>query len=227
MDLIQPLIRPAWPVPARVQALMTMRAFGDVSVPGVREKLAGLLPAQPAWLRQVHGTTVVDAAGTTGRPGADGSVARGAGAVCIVMAADCMPVLLADAGGSVVAAAHAGWRGMCAGVIEAAVDAMKVEPSRVLAWLGPAIGPERYEVGEEVREAFVARDERASEAFRPAQRPGHWMLDLYRVARQRLEARGVTSIHGGGYCTHSESERFFSFRRDRTAERMAAAVWLV
>jgi hypothetical protein len=226
MDLMQPLLSPDWPAPARVRALMTTRAFGDVSTAGSREKLEGLLPAHAAWLHQVHGTRVVEAAGAGGRPRADASVARAAGSVCVVMAADCMPVLLTDVSGSVVAAAHAGWRGLCAGVIESTLDAMKAEPSRVLAWLGPAIGPERYEVGDEVRAAFVANDAAAASAFRPSQRPGHWMLDLYRVARQRLEARGVARIHGGSFCTHSDSGRFFSFRRDRTAERMAAAVWL-
>jgi YfiH family protein len=141
------------------------------------------------------------------------------------MAADCMPVLLADEGATVVAAAHAGWRGLCGGVIESALAAMAVPPAGVVAWLGPAIGPRAYEVGDEVREAFIAADAGAVAAF-VAHRPGHWLLDLYAEARRRLAASGVRSIHGGGFCTHTEKERFFSFRRDRTSERMAALVWL-
>jgi YfiH family protein len=141
------------------------------------------------------------------------------------MAADCMPVLLTDQDGTAVAAAHAGWRGLCAGVIEAALDAMQRPPESVLAWLGPAIGPRAYEVGAEVREAFLSRDAAAAAAFAPT-RPDHWLLDLYMIARQRLERRGVSRIYGGGFCTYSDAERFYSFRRERTAERMAALIWL-
>jgi len=141
-----------------------------------------------------------------------------------VMAADCMPVLLADEKGEAVGAAHAGWRGLSAGVIEATVAAMDIPPSRLHAWLGPAIGPTAYEVGPEVREAFLAKDHKAQGAF-TANRPGHWLLDLYAVARQRLVFLGVTRIGGSGFCTHTET-RFFSYRRDRTSARMAAVIWL-
>ena len=224
--MIEPLISPQWPAPARVRALMTTRAFGDVASASSRAKLRALLPADPAWLRQVHGVTVFgNDAPVSAPPQADASVARHANRVCAVMAADCMPVLLADEAGTVVAAAHAGWRGLCAGVIEAALAAMAVPPERVVAWLGPAIGPRAYEVGTEVREAFIAADAAAGAAF-VANRPGHWRLDLYAEARRRLAARGVRSIHGGAYCTYSEKERFFSFRRDKAAERMAALIWL-
>lgn len=209
------MLVPDWPAPPGVRALVTTRGDGD---PG--------LPAPPAWLRQVHGTRVVDAAAVGGaRPEADASVARVPGVVCAVQAADCMPVLLAEDAGAVVAAAHAGWRGLAAGVIEAALAEMRVPGERVLAWLGPAIGPARYEVGDEVREAFLARDTAAAAAF-IASRPGHWRLDLYAVARQRLAARGVTRVHGGGLCTYSDPARFPSWRRDRSAERFAAFVWL-
>lgn len=226
MDVIEPLISPQWPAPPRVRALMTTRAFGDVASASNRAKLRALLPADPAWLRQVHGIDVFrhDAA-PTAPPRADASVACQGNRVCAVMAADCMPVLLADEDGTVVAAAHAGWRGLCGGVIESALAAMAVPPGSVIAWLGPAIGPRAYEVGDEVREAFIVADAGAVAAF-VAHRPGHWMLDLYAEARRRLAARGVHSIHGGGYCTSTEKERFFSFRRDKTAERMAALVWL-
>jgi YfiH family protein len=208
------MIVPDWPAPARVGALVTTRAGGEPR-----------LPAAPAWLRQVHGAAVVDAAHATSEPEADASVARVPGVVCAVKVADCMPVLLADDAGSVVGAAHAGWRGLCAGVIEATVDEMRVPPQTLLAWLGPAIGPKAYEVGEEVRAAFLARDARSAAAFTP-NRPGHWLLDLYAVAQQRLAARGVTRIYGGNFCTYSEPERFPSYRRDGTRERIAAFVWL-
>lgn len=210
------VIRPDWPAPSRVQAFVTTRASGD---PRAR------VPSEPAWLKQVHGTAVLDAATVRGRPEADAAFSRAAGVVCVVGAADCMPVLLADDEGTVVGAAHAGWRGLCAGVIEATLDAMGADPARVLAWLGPAIGPEVYEVGAEVREAYLDRDPRAASAFRPT-RPGHWLLDLYAVARQRLVSRGVARVHGGGFCTYSDAARFHSFRRDRTTERMAAMIWL-
>ena len=153
-----------------------------------KRRLRALLPGEPAWLRQVHGTQVVDAASAAAGTAADASVARAKNIVCVVMAADCMPVLLADERGTVVGIAHAGWRGLCAGVIEATVAAMQAPASGILAWLGPAIGPDAYEIGEEVRAAFVDRDARAAAAFRPT-RPGHWNLDLYAVARQRLSAQ--------------------------------------
>jgi hypothetical protein len=208
------MIRPDWPAPARVRALVTTRG-----------ETQPRLPAPPAWLRQVHGTRVVDAAKAQDRPEADAAVARSAGAVCAVQAADCLPVLLADDAGTVVGAAHAGWRGLAAGVIEATLDEMRVPGERLLAWLGPAIGPAHYEVGAEVRDAFLARDAGAAAAFVP-NRPDHWLLDLYAVARQRLGARGVTRVYGGGYCTYSDPARFPSWRRDRAHERIAAFVWL-
>lgn len=208
-------IIPDWDAPAAVQAFVTTRRSGD---PRHR------LPGEPAWLKQVHGIGVIRADGVSGRPEADAAYTRTPGVVCVVAAADCMPVLLAHEDGSVVAAAHAGWRGLCAGVIEATLDAMGADPARTLAWLGPAIGPKAYEVGAEVREAFVSRDARAAAAFVPA-RPGHWLLDLYAVARQRLAARGVARVSGGGFCTYSDAENFHSFRRDRSTERMHAFIW--
>jgi len=208
------VIEPDWPAPARVRALLTTRGEADPQ-----------LPVRAAWLKQVHGTRVVDADAGEERPEADAAVCRSTQAACVVQAADCMPVLFADEAGSVVGAAHAGWRGLCAGVLEATVDAMRVPGARVLAWLGPAIGPAHYEVGAEVREAFLARDARAETAF-VANRPGHWLLDLYAVARQRLAARGVARVFGGDLCTYSDAARFPSWRRDRTRERMAAFIWL-
>lgn len=218
-------IVPQWPAPPGVRGLVTTRALGDMSSAAGRTRLRGLLPAEPKWLRQVHGVEVVDAARSHPGAAADASFTREPGVVCAVMAADCMPVLLAHDGGEVVAIAHAGWRGLAAGVIEAAVSAMGVPAAHVIAWLGPAIGPEAYEVGEEVRAAFLERDARAAAAFRPA-RTGHWRLDLYAIARQRLAASGVARVSGGGLCTASDRASFFSYRRDKAGERMAAAIWL-
>jgi len=196
-----------------------------------RATIGAHLPTEPIWLRQVHGTAVVRAdglgipVGNEPAPEGDASFARTAGTVCAVMAADCMPVLLTDEAGSVVGAAHAGWRGLCSGVIEATTAAMGIRPEKTLAWLGPAIGPGAYEVGEEVRDAFLKRDAAAAEAF-VAKRPGHWLLDLYAVARQRLGNLGVTKVYGGGFCTYAEAARFYSYRRDKTTDRMAALIWL-
>jgi polyphenol oxidase len=205
--------------------MVTTRALGDMKSAGGRLRLRALLPAEPVWLRQVHGIVAVDAASASAGTAADASFTREKNIVCAVMAADCMPVLVADERGTVVGIAHAGWRGLCAGVIEATIAAMGAPASGILAWLGPAIGPGAYEIGEEVRAAFVDREARAAAAFQ-ATRPGHWNLDLYAVARQRFAALGVTRIFGGGFCTASDSARFFSYRRDKASERMAAAIWL-
>jgi YfiH family protein len=218
---------PDWPAPGAVRALVTTRSMGDMSAGAQgRIRLRPLLPAEPVWLRQVHGAAVALLENSNEKgPQADAAVTRRPGTVCLVTVADCMPVLFADEDASVVAAAHAGWRGLAAGVIEATLEAMRVPAARVLAWLGPAIGPRAYEVGDEVREAFLAGDAAAASAF-VAARPGHWRLDLYAVARQRLAARGVARVSGGGFCTYSEQERYFSWRRERAPERMAAAIWL-
>jgi YfiH family protein len=215
------MIEPDWPAPARVRALMTTRPMGDMAGAG-RDSLSGLVPGEPVWLTQVHGVVVSEIDSPNPALRADAAVSRASGNVCVVGAADCMPVLLTDEAGSVVAAAHAGWRGLSAGVIEAAVGAMGIPPARILAWLGPAIGPRAYEVGEDVRAAFAS----FPDAFSAPTRPGHWMLDLYAVARTKLRNAGVRSVYGGDYCTYSDRERFFSYRRDRTKERMAALIWL-
>jgi len=215
------VIHPDWQAPPAVRALVTTRGFGDLSQQDARQKLRGLLPAEPRWLRQVHGRRVIDLDGKESDLQADGAVTRSAGTVCAVLIADCMPVLLADEAGATVAVAHAGWRGLAAGVLEATVQAMAVPPEKQLAWLGPAIGPRVYEVGEDVRAAFPDH----GSAFSPA-RPGHWLLDLYAVARRKLQACGVTRVTGGAFCTYSEPERFFSYRRGRATERMAALIWL-
>jgi polyphenol oxidase len=212
------VIRPDWRAPARVHALVTTRDFGDLKRDEVRRRLRPLLPAEPGWLKQVHGKRVLDL--DRDPPGeADAALTRTSGKVCVAQMADCMPVLFADEAGTTVAAAHAGWRGLAGGVLEATIDAMGVPRHKLLAWLGPAIGPRVYEVGDEVRAAFPGFEF----AFSPT-RPGHWLLDLYAVARRKLD--GLKAVSGGGFCTHSEPERFFSYRRDRTSERMGAFIWL-
>ena len=237
-------IVPDWPVPAAVRALSTTRAGGVSLAPYAslnlgahvgddparvaenRARLRRLLPAEPCWLNQVHGSAVVDAAAVAGLPDADAAFSRKPGAVCVVMTADCLPVLLCDRAGTVVAAAHAGWRGLHGGVVEATVAAMGVAPGELIAWLGPAIGPQAFEVGGEVRAAFVAADGRADAAFRPAAQAGKWLADLYLLARQRLAALGVSAVHGGDCCTVGEADRFFSYRRDGVTGRMASLIWL-
>jgi YfiH family protein len=206
------MILPEWSAPACVRGVMTLRTTRD-------DELRALLPREPAWLRQVHGTRVVDLDNDAEREG-DAAVTRARDAVVAIKVADCMPVLLADDAGTVVAGAHAGWRGLSAGVIEATIDAMGVPGKHLIAWMGPAIGPCVYEVGDEVRAAFAEK-----EAFSPT-RPGHWLLDLYAVARRRLSGRGVERIFGGGLCTYSDPVRFYSYRRDGSTGRMAAMIWL-
>lgn len=240
--MIPAVIRPDWPAPGRVQACMTLRTGGvseapwtslnlgdhvgddPVHVAANRAHLAGMLPAAPVWLTQVHGTRVAEL-GRDKDFRADAAVARTAGQVCAVLTADCLPVLLCDRAGTVVAAAHAGWRGLAAGVLEATVAAMQVPPGEIIAWMGAAIGPQAFEVGDEVRDAFVARHAGAVAAFAP-HAPGKWLADIYALARLRLGAAGVQAVHGGGHCTFRETDSFFSYRRDGATGRMAALVWL-
>ena len=192
-----------------------------------RALLRERLPTEPAWLTQVHGTVVVDAASVVAgsKPAADASYSRTPGAVCCVMTADCLPVLLADRAGTVVGAAHAGWRGLLDGVIEATIDAMDCPAVELCAYLGPAIGPDAFEVGAEVRAAFVAREVRADEAFEDIGND-KYLADIYLLARQRLAAAGVTAIYGGTECTVIDRERYFSYRRDGITGRMASLIWI-
>jgi YfiH family protein len=234
---------PDWPAPARVRALVTTREggvsagawasfnlgahVGDEAraVAANRARLREALPAEPLWLEQVHGTTVAEAGTATLGARADASVARAAGRVLAVQSADCLPVLLCDRRERVVAAAHAGWRGLAAGVLEQTVLAMKAPPEDLLAFLGPAIGPGAYEVGAEVRAAFMCADPAAAGAF-TAGREGKFFADLYALARQRLAKAGIMAVFGGTHCTFNERDRFFSYRRDGVTGRMASLVWL-
>jgi YfiH family protein len=239
------LIIPDWPAPPGIVAVSTTRVGGTST--GCYESLnlathVGDLPAavdnnrallidhlslivKPRWLNQVHGTQVVEAEKITRPVAADAAVASAPDIACVVMTADCLPILLCDRQGRHVAAVHGGWRGLASGVIATAVSALLscgVDPADLIAWLGPAIGPAAYEVGEDVRDAVRATD--ASRALTPGV-AGRWQLDLYRFARCALRACGVESIHGGDFCTYSDSQRFFSYRRDGTCGRQATLIW--
>ena len=236
-----------WPAPPRVQAFTTLRGpageskapyenfnlgsrCGDDAAAVVRNRDALVeylgLPSSPRWLRQVHGTAVVVEPGHD-EPEADAAVTRTPGSVLAILTADCMPVLFVSDDGSEVAAAHAGWRGLSSGVLERTLAAMRTPPGRALAWLGPAAGSDVYEIGEEVREAFVSRDFVASAMFYPT-RPGHWRVNLHGLAILRLMDAGMPgmSIHGGGLCTISDPQRFYSYRRDGQTGRMASMIWI-
>ena len=247
-------IVPDWPAPARVRALVTTRAGGGSTGPyasfnlGMRAGedlalvrrnrilLAACLPGMPLWLNQVHGAAVVatdrvEANGVEAEPEplADAAVAHAAGKVCAVLTADCLPVLLCDCDGGAVAVAHAGWRGLASGVIGATVKAMARPPDRLMAWLGPAISQGAYEVGPELREAFLQGGTDAAAdaaAFKPG-KPGKFQADLYALARNRLLSAGVQEVYGGGFCTFAESQRFYSYRRDGALSgRMSSLIWL-
>jgi len=238
-------IIPDWPAPANVRAAVTTRAGGTSRAPydafnlaahvgddpeAVRANRAQLrsvlkLPAEPVWLRQVHGINVIDAARAAGEPEADGAFALQPGAVCAVLTADCLPVLLCDRAGTRVAVLHAGWRGLAAGVIEQGVRALGLPGYDLFAWLGPAIGPQAFEVGPEVRAAFMLEDAGAAEAFH-AGRSDRYLADLYLLARRRLAHLGVEAVSGGGFCTATDRARFYSYRRDGACGRMASLIWL-
>ena len=242
---------PDWEAPAGVRALSTTRGGGVSASPwqsfnlgdhvgddpravaANRALLRHELPAEPAWLSQVHGVRCVDAA--TAKPGeqADAAFTRQRGVVCAVLTADCLPLLLCDQRATVVGVAHAGWRGLAAGVIEATVAAMEEPGERLMAWLGPAIGPQAFEVGGEVREIFLAADSGAAQAFAAAA-DGKWLCDIYRLARRRLQALGIRRVAGAvpgdiaahNFCTVNDAQRWFSYRRDGVTGRMASLIWL-
>lgn len=250
------LLHAQWPAPRGVHALTTLRRGAGVSVapfdtfnlgncstpsgddPAAvarnRAALVGLagLPSPPHWLQQVHGADVVRFVAPAAQAQqavveADAAVTPVAAVVLAILTADCLPVAFAAIDGSEVGAAHAGWRGLAGGVLEATVAAMRTSPSRLLAWLGPAAGPASYEVGPEVRDAFTGADPGAQAAF-VATRAGHWRVDLYALARRRLEAAGLRgdAIHGGDRDTIAEPEAFYSHRRDQRTGRLATLVWM-
>ncbi|HSR01206.1 MAG TPA: peptidoglycan editing factor PgeF [Methylophilaceae bacterium] len=235
-------IVPDWPCHANVHALQTTRAGGFSQLPfdslnladhvednpldvaKNRQLLASYVPTEPLWLNQVHGVHVIDAAASSCQESADASYTTIPNVVCVTMTADCLPVLISDKAGTIVAAVHAGWRSLCDGIIEATVEKMQVPGSNLMAWLGPAIGPESFEVSEDVRNQFIAKDKQAITAFKPSGEK--WLGDLYSIARQRLHNLGLKEIYGKVECTFTNENRFFSFRRDGKTGRMATMIWL-
>ena len=239
-------IEPDWPAPVRVRALTTTRSGGISEAPWHslnlgdhvgdnpahvaenRQRLAdsiGLPADRIAWIRQTHGTRVARFPGPE-NPEADASVTSETGIACAILTADCLPVVFCNTEGTKIAAAHAGWRGLCNGILENTAKQIGT-PENTLAWLGPAIGPDQFEVGPEVRKAFLAHNPQAAVAFKPSpNRPGHYLANLYQLARQRLNSAGITQIYGGTHCTVTESDRFYSYRRDGTTGRMATLIWL-
>lgn len=247
--MTDPWIIPDWPIPARVRAAVTTRDGPGVSAPPFARFNLGLrsgdavdavqanrgalrqalgLPSAPRWLQQVHGVQVAQLGPlpTADEPQADAAVSHLPGTVLSILTADCLPVLFCAADGSEIGAAHAGWRGLAGGVLEATLAELHAPHGQVLAWLGPCIGAASYEVGEEVRAVFVGHDVAAAECFVPT-RPGHWLCDLAGLARQRLRAAGVERIHGGGFDTFTDA-RCYSYRRDGARSgRFASLIWLV
>ncbi len=255
-DLKSPsLIIPNWPAPKNVHALQTNRKAGYSFAPynsfnlgghvndnpqhvaQNRQLLSDFLPSEPVWLNQVHGINVVDAAETNCVPDADASFTTRKNVVCVTMTADCLPILLCDTAGTQVASIHAGWRSLCDGIIEATILTMHskvaIDSSQLMAWLGPSIGPNAFEVGAEVRAQFMAKDAKSEIAFKPHsdnQVQNKWLCNIYQIATQRLNNLGITQIYGGGvdenFCTFTQKEQFFSFRRDGVTGRMATLIWL-
>ncbi len=251
------LIIPNWPAPANVKALQTTRAGGisfapydslnmglhvqddPMRVAQNRQLLSQYLPSEPVWLNQVHGINVVDAANTSCLPAADASYTNRKNVVCVTMTADCLPILVCDKDGTAAASIHAGWRSLCDGVIEATIAKMQAKPANLMAWLGPAIGPNAFEVGANVREQFIVKDANVELAFKKqsvTKAPDKYLADIYLIATQRLKNLGISQIYGAGqtfgsgqsedWCTFTDEKRFFSFRRDGATGRMATLIWL-
>lgn len=237
---------PNWPAPKNIKAYFTLRMDGQSKPPyesfnlgkhsGDNENVVAAnrkqlmqelnLDQPPVWLNQVHGNQVVSADAVINTTSADALYTQQKNLVCAILTADCMPLFLCDREGTVVALAHAGWRGLAAGVIENTVAAMKIPAENILAWMGPAMGPQKFEVGPEVREIFLSVDKAAEIAFAPLPNQ-KWLANIYLLAQQRLQKSGVTAIYGGDHCTYTEKEKFFSYRRDgKQSGRMAALIWI-
>ncbi|BCM25250.1 peptidoglycan editing factor PgeF [Methyloradius palustris] len=236
-------IIPNWPAPANIKALQTTRTgglsqspydslnFGDhvgddaLTVARNRQLLNPFVPTEPLWLKQTHSTIAVNAALTSCLPEADAAYSKQKNVVCAVMTADCLPILLCDEAGTAVAAIHAGWKGLLYGVIESTINALDIEPRHLYAWFGPAIGPTAFEVGRDVYDGFLQLYTDSAQAFVQLNTKDKWLADIYQLARLRMINLGVTQIYGGDYCTHTDQERFFSFRRDGDTGRMATLIW--
>jgi hypothetical protein len=240
------MIKPAWPAPSNIKAYSTTRiggfstgAFAQLNLGNhvyddpvvvarnrawLKEQLQ--LPAEPIWLDQVHGNKVINADSPTAiGEAADAAYASTSGNICAVLTADCLPLLICDQKGSLVAAVHAGWRGLANGIIESTIQALSASPNELLVWLGPAIGPKAFEVGQEVRDIFVKHNEKAAIAFQPSP-SRRWLANLYQLATLRLQACGVNAIYGGEFCTYTNEKLFFSYRRDGVTGRMVSLIWI-
>ncbi len=239
-------LTPDWPAPKNVRSLITTR-LGGVSIGAFkslnlgihvgddlecvlenRVRLSKSLPSKPFWLNQVHGVEVIQLTNQTdlqGVPDADGSYTQQLGYVCCVMTADCLPVLICNAQGTQVAAVHAGWRGLLDGVLEKAIDTFDVN-DKLMAYLGPAIGPAAFEVGPEVRDGFCRTNQSSDSAFKSVEGTDKWLADIYLLAKIRMRNKGLMDIYGGNECTYRDSDRFFSYRRDGQTGRMASCIWL-
>jgi polyphenol oxidase len=237
-------IKPDWPAPENIKAFCTTRKEGvsegayahfnlaahvddnHLHVKKNRQLLSDALnlPVEPVWLEQVHGVHIINADTADKIPQADASFSTEKNKVCVVMTADCLPVLLCNKQGTKVAAAHAGWRGLQAGVIEASINALEENTQDILVWLGPAIGPQAFEVGDEVRQKFIQEIPETALAF-IANKPGHWLANIYQLAKIRLQKMGIEKIYGGDFCTYTDQQRFYSYRRDGATGRMASLIW--
>ncbi len=240
-SLMTSLIQPHWPAPANVKSIQTTRVGGmsrppynslnlghhvndnPFHVAQNRQLLNSIVPTEPVWLNQVHGTHVINAARSHCIESADASFTTSINVVCVTLTADCLPILLCDKVGTVVASVHAGWRSLCDGIIEQTVKAMPTT-NALMAWFGPAIGSNAFEVGAEVRQAFIDQDAQAVSAFKAHE--DKWLGDLYLIAKQRLQSLGITDVYGETSCTYSNPDQFFSFRRDGNTGRMATMIWL-
>ena len=243
------LIEPDWPAPANVKALQTTRLGGvslgsyeslnlgghvadnELHVEQNRRRLAEHLPNPPLWLQQIHGTAVVNELQALNQPEADGAYTKEVNQVCAVMTADCLPVLFCNESGTQVAAVHAGWRGLAAGILEKTLNTFDCVNETILVWLGPAIGPSAFEVGLPVYEAFCQGQAEALDCFKKLKNEGvqgedKWHADLYSLARLRLKKAGIQQIYGGEECTFTNEAHFFSYRRDGETGRMATCIWL-
>jgi len=238
-------ITPSWPAPKNIKAFTTTRIGGFSKSPYdtfntanhvgddpdavaknrklLRETLH--LPSEPTWLNQVHGVEVIQANQQTTPVTADASFTQKPGVVCVAQTADCLPLLVCDRAGTTVAAIHAGWKGLAAGVIEATINTLKIPAQELLVWLGPAMGPQSFEVKEDVLAAFTTVDPKAELAFKPINST-QWLANIYLLAKQRLNNLGITHIYGEELCTYNDKERFFSFRRDKDTGRMASLIWM-
>lgn len=231
---------PDWPAPDNIRAGTSLRNggvslapygslnlgdhVGDNPAATAENRRRLNLPTEPIWLQQTHSTRIIDAADAPTQVEADGSYTTQANVICAVLTADCLPILICNQQGNLVAAIHAGWRGLAEGIIETSVKMFNGNNHELLAWLGPAIGADAYEVGDEVRNAFIKTQPRASSAF--SSFGGKWRMDIYALARQHLNALGVMAIYGGNYCTYQQQERFYSYRRDGVTGRMASVIWM-